>query len=34
MIGADGGLEDEDVRHQLGRVMATLRDRVCGGTRE
>jgi NAD(P)H-dependent FMN reductase len=34
MIGADGGIEDEDVRHQLGRVMATLRDRVCGGTRE
>jgi chromate reductase, NAD(P)H dehydrogenase (quinone) len=34
MIGSCGEIEDEDVRLQIRRVMATLHDRVCRGTRE
>jgi chromate reductase, NAD(P)H dehydrogenase (quinone) len=34
MIGSRGEIEEEDVRLQIRRVMATLRDRVCSGTRE
>jgi chromate reductase len=34
MIGSDGEIEDEVVRDQIRRVMAALRDRVGGGTRE